>query len=88
MNLWDIRKNSWDAMLLATAAGGAEYVDELARKLGGVEQTPGKKLGNINTWFVERFGFNKGSVPNICHSIIKRLRLKSYRMRSFPVYGG
>jgi xylulokinase len=59
MNLWDIKNDDWDQSLLAlTTEGEKGGVAALTEKLGDVERTHGKKLGNISKWFVGRFDFS------------------------------
>ncbi|RPA94958.1 actin-like ATPase domain-containing protein [Choiromyces venosus 120613-1] len=56
MNLWDMRSNSWSQELLDLAA------PDLKSRLGDVEVQPGKHLGPVSGYFVERYGFNEECV--------------------------
>lgn len=62
MNLWDIQKGGWSEKLLEEAAGGAEAVEELRRKLGEPEEVHGKRLGSVSKYYVEKYGFNPGKL--------------------------
>ena len=63
MNLWDIQADDWDQTLLALVAEeNGSGVSSLREKLGDVERTPGKNLGKISSWFVDRFGFSSGRI--------------------------
>ncbi|KAI9875508.1 MAG: hypothetical protein M1830_008401 [Pleopsidium flavum] len=57
MNLWDINAGDWhDGLLKLTA--GPSGVSALKKKLGKVPEDGGGSLGNINRYFVEKFGFS------------------------------
>lgn len=57
MDLWNIQKGGYDSDLLGFCAG--EYgVEDLRRKLGEVPEDGGAHLGNINRYYVERYGFS------------------------------
>ena len=56
MNLWDIKAGTWNEKLLELIAGSSG-VDNLLKKLGQVPKDGGGSLGNINIYFVKRFGF-------------------------------
>ena len=56
MNLWDMRSNSWSQELLDLSAPG------LRSRLGSVETQPGKHLGLVSPYFVERYGLSKGEL--------------------------
>ncbi|CUS12791.1 unnamed protein product, partial [Tuber aestivum] len=56
MNLWDMRSNSWSGELLNLSA------PDLRSRLGEVEMQPGKHLGPVSGYFVERFGFREECV--------------------------
>ena len=56
MNLWDMRSNSWSQELLDLSA------PDLRSRLGSVETQPGKHLGLVSPYFVERYGLSKGEL--------------------------
>ena len=56
MNLWNIRSGCWDENLLKTAAGKSSE-KELRAKLGEVPQDGGLHLGNVSSYYVQRYGF-------------------------------
>ena len=56
MNLWDINAGTWNESLLGLTAGSSG-VDDLRKKLGQVPNDGGGSLGNVNGYFVKRFGF-------------------------------
>ena len=56
MNLWDIKAGTWNEKLLELIAGSSG-VGNLLKKLGQVPKDGGGSLGNINIYFVKRFGF-------------------------------
>lgn len=57
MNLWDIKKGAYNEKLLGLCAGPFG-VEDLKRKLGAVPEDGGLRLGKINRYFVERYGFS------------------------------
>jgi len=57
MNLWDIKIGDWNDGLLELTAGSSD-VSDLKKKLGKVPEDGGGSSGNINRYFVERFGFS------------------------------
>ena len=57
MNLWDVQAGTWNKSLLELTAGSSN-VSALESKLGQVAEDGGGDLGKINSYFVERFGFN------------------------------
>ncbi len=56
MNLWDIAAKSWSEPLLTLAAGSAG-VESLKLKLGKVREDGGGSMGNISSYFVDRYNF-------------------------------
>ncbi|KAL8721084.1 MAG: hypothetical protein Q9225_002156 [Loekoesia sp. 1 TL-2023] len=60
MNLWDINAGAWDQQLLSLTAGSNDTSD-LKHKLGAadVPEDGGAFLGNISSYFVERYGFDR-----------------------------
>lgn len=58
MNLWNIEKGTYDDRLLELCAGPFG-VEDLKRKLGEVPSDGGVHLGNIDRYFVERYGFSR-----------------------------
>jgi xylulokinase len=54
-NLMDINSHNWDVKLLKQCGG-----EELYEKLSEEPVEGGTTLGNINNYFVERYGFNPG----------------------------
>ncbi|KAF4635993.1 hypothetical protein G7Y89_g2083 [Cudoniella acicularis] len=56
MNLWDINAGAWCEPLLALAAG-EDGLEDLKKKLGGVREDGGGRMGNISSYFVSRYGF-------------------------------
>ena len=57
MNLYDIKKGEWDHSLVSLAAGGPSGAADLAKKLGPVEEDGGINLGNVSSYFIQRYGF-------------------------------
>jgi xylulokinase len=64
MNLWDIKKGTWNEPLLKLAAGDDDS-ESLKQKLGEVREDGGGSMGDISKYFVERYGFAEdcGIVP-------------------------
>jgi xylulokinase len=56
MNLWDIDAGTWCEPLLKLAAG-EDGLESLKQKLGTVRKDGGGSMGNISTYFVNRYGF-------------------------------
>lgn len=56
MNLWNIQKAAYDDRLLKLCSGPFG-VEDLKRKLGDVPEDGGIRLGKIDRYFVERYGF-------------------------------
>ncbi|CUM62707.1 uncharacterized protein PRCAT00000263001 [Priceomyces carsonii] len=71
MNLYDISEGKFDEHLLAVAAGthlsldnvseaeSLKGVTQLKKKLGDIKPISYQSLGNISSYFVEKYGFNK-----------------------------
>jgi xylulokinase len=59
MNLWDIPNQRWSDQLLKIVGGNS---NDLRSKLGEVADG-GAHLGPIDSYFVNRYGFHKGT-PN------------------------
>ncbi|PYH48831.1 xylulokinase [Aspergillus saccharolyticus JOP 1030-1] len=57
MNLWNIKKGAYDEKLLQLCAGPSG-VEDLKRKLGDVPEDGGIRLGTIDRYYVERYGFS------------------------------
>ncbi|KAL8789243.1 MAG: hypothetical protein Q9195_006889 [Heterodermia aff. obscurata] len=57
MNLWDVKTGIWNEELL-TLAGGSSDTANLRNKLGHVPEDGGCSLGNVSSYFVERYGFH------------------------------
>ncbi|GME67498.1 unnamed protein product [Ambrosiozyma monospora] len=76
MNLYDIQKSQFDEDLLALAAGVSSEIDgaskedrakgiaELKEKLGEVEPVGHQSVGNIGSYFVEKYGFDANCEVN------------------------
>lgn len=59
-NLYDIGSRDWhDELLLSVTSGDAEEAKRLRGMLGPVATEPGKPVGHIGRWYVERYGFSK-----------------------------
>lgn len=58
--LWDARKSKWDHASVEVVAGGADQGRRFADMLGNVEMFGGKNVGGVSSYFVERYGFDKG----------------------------
>ena len=56
MNLMDVISCKWNQKLLEVCGG-----PELAAKIGPEPVPGGTVLGKINSWWVERYGFNPGA---------------------------
>ncbi|VBB86404.1 Putative xylulose kinase [Podospora comata] len=56
MNLWDIPSNNWSSPLLDLASGGSP--DDLRAKLGEVRQDGGGSMGNVSSYFVNKYNFS------------------------------
>lgn len=61
MNLWDVKKGRWNERLLQMTAGSTDTLD-LKCKLGDVPEDGGCNLGNVSSYFVDRFGFNPACI--------------------------
>lgn len=60
MNLFDIHQKRWSPECLRYCGGGGEGDGEvLAKKLGENLVPPGTIVGNIDRYFVERYGYNE-----------------------------
>lgn len=59
MNLMDIEKKAWSEKCLAFADGDDKNTDRLASKLGTEIVPSCNVVGDIGSWFVERYGLRK-----------------------------
>ncbi|OGM45288.1 D-xylulose kinase A [Aspergillus bombycis] len=57
MNLWNIKQGAYDEKLLQLCAGPSG-VEDLKRKLGAVPEDGGINLGQIDRYYIERYGFS------------------------------
>jgi xylulokinase len=57
MNLWDLKKDTYNDSLLSLAAGGEGHVPELRKKLGEPSKDGHTPFGTISKYFVERYSF-------------------------------
>lgn len=58
--MWNAQLRQWDELALEIVAGGQEGGRILKEMLGAVQLDPGRKLGTIAPYFVERYGFDSG----------------------------
>lgn len=56
MNLWDVNAGTWSEPLLKLIAG-SDGVGSLKQKLGTVREDGGGSMGNISSYFVQRYNF-------------------------------
>ncbi|KKY25329.1 putative d-xylulose kinase [Phaeomoniella chlamydospora] len=57
MNLWEIKKGSWNDKAINLAAGD-HSAEDLKEKLGPVDEDGGLHLGPISPYYIERYGFS------------------------------
>ena len=58
--MWNAQLRQWDEPTLEIVAGSSEGGRTLKEMLGAVQLDPGRKLGTIAPYFVERYGFDPG----------------------------
>ena len=66
MGMWSHARHAWDEEVLEIVAGSSaiEHAGRLRMMLGEVDTSNGgRKVGNISSYFVERFGFPSGRSP-------------------------
>ncbi|CDZ97127.1 Sugar (pentulose and hexulose) kinases [Phaffia rhodozyma] len=58
MNLWDLPNRRWSSEVLSLTVPNRNPL-ELESKLTGVEIDPGRAIGRVGKWWVDRWNFNK-----------------------------
>jgi xylulokinase len=58
--MWNAQLRQWDELTLEIVAGSKEGGRMLKEMLGAVQLDPGRRLGTIAPYFVERYGFDPG----------------------------
>ena len=61
MNLWDVKAGTWNEKLLTLASGSSDTAT-LRDKLGHVPEDGGGSLGNVSSYFIERYQFHPSCI--------------------------
>jgi sugar (pentulose or hexulose) kinase len=81
MNLMNVLTCKWEERLLQACGG-----PELRAKLGPEPVMGGTVLGNINTWWVKRWGFDPGIS---CVNCVMEFHIERWsRLYHSAIYGG
>ena len=71
--MWNAQLRQWDEFTLEVVAGNSEGGRMLKELLGAVQLDPGRKLGTIAPYFVERYGFDPGMHVSSFHVTLTSL---------------
>ncbi|KIO26903.1 hypothetical protein M407DRAFT_23843 [Tulasnella calospora MUT 4182] len=60
--MWNVMTARWDAGALEIVAGSPDQGRKFVDMLGSVEMFSGKAIGNVSSYFAERYGIEKGAL--------------------------